>query len=83
MQNTIQKSSPAALPKIPGFIVASPSDNGNDNGSASEWAWIIQHEIDLFEEGEESDIRTRAQLATAKRCLEKLRALAPAFCLGC
>lgn len=64
--------------KIPPFIFCTPSDDGKDDNDPEEWAWIVLHEIDLYEEDEESDIKTRAQYRTAKRCLDSLRAEAAA-----
>jgi len=59
--------------KIPQFITCMPSDNGHDDRDPNEWAWVVLHEIDLYEEGEDSDIKSPSQYNQAKKCLAKLR----------
>jgi hypothetical protein len=58
--------------KIPSFIINAPSDEGKDNDSAADWAWVISHEINLCEEGEDSDISSYSELKAAKKCLKEL-----------
>lgn len=58
--------------KIPSFIMSSPDDNGNAD-TPENWAWVIQHEIDLYEEGQDDpDIKNNRQYQQAKKCLESL-----------
>ena len=68
-----EKAVAVALASVPACIVAAPSDQGLDDNSPKEWFYVVRHEIDLFEEGETSDIKNRRQLAQAKSSLDKLR----------
>jgi len=58
--------------KIPSCIINSPADWGHDANDPAEWVFTVRHEIDLYEAGEDNDIRTRRNYLAAKRCLEKL-----------
>lgn len=62
---------------IPKCIHSAPSDNGNDDASVADWLYVVRHEIDLYEEGQDSpDIKTRAQYNAAKSAFTKLQTAA-------
>ncbi len=63
------------LPQIPAYIQGRPSDFGHDDSCPKEWAWIIQHELDLYTEGQDSpDITNENQAAECRLLLKKLTA---------
>lgn len=39
--------------------------------TVSDLVWIAQHELDLYEEGEETDIRSKAQVAQVRKFIAK------------
>jgi hypothetical protein len=59
-----------ALKAMPNFLIA--SYDPLSHRTIGDLAFMVQHEIDLHEEGEESEIRTLAQYRAAQRYLAKL-----------
>jgi hypothetical protein len=60
------------LKRMP-LCLAGSLDVVGQHRTASDLAWLAQHEIDLFDEGEESDIRNSRERDSAVRFMELCR----------